>query len=165
MRSRDTSSASRQAAGRRSNKLEANAWPTGKAEPPPLPEAMAPTDRSTRQDRRQSTSTFVAKSRTWAMSCRAVFCRSAAAGDSSIRIPQGSGRIELADWLTDPDNPLVARVFVNRVWMHLMGEGLVRTVDNFGLQGERPTHPELLDTWRLSSCAVAGTSNRWFGRS
>ena len=56
----------------------------------------------------------------------------------------------MADWLTDPDNPLVPRVFVNRVWMYLMGEGIVRTVDNFGTQGERPTHPELLDAWRFA---------------
>lgn len=56
-----------------------------------------------------------------------------------------SGRYELALQLTDPDNPLVARVLVNRVWHHLFGRGIVPTVDNFGTLGEPPTHPELLD--------------------
>lgn len=56
-----------------------------------------------------------------------------------------SGRWELAQWLTDPRHPLTARVFVNRVWKHHFGEGLVRSPDNFGRLGERPTHPELLD--------------------
>ncbi|MEM0926792.1 MAG: DUF1553 domain-containing protein, partial [Planctomycetota bacterium] len=63
--------------------------------------------------------------------------------------PTGSGRIELANWLTDPDHPLVSRVVVNRVWSHLFGEGLVRSVDNFGQRGEHPTHPELLDALAL----------------
>jgi hypothetical protein len=56
-----------------------------------------------------------------------------------------SGRRELADWIASTDNPLTARVIVNRVWYHLIGEGIVRSVDNFGQLGDRPTHPELLD--------------------
>jgi len=57
-----------------------------------------------------------------------------------------SGRLELANWMTSEKNPLPARVIVNRVWHHLFGRGLVATVDNFGLMGSQPTHPELLDT-------------------
>jgi hypothetical protein len=56
-----------------------------------------------------------------------------------------SGRRELADWIASAENPLSARVMVNRVWYWLMGEGLVRTVDNFGTTGELPSHPKLLD--------------------
>ncbi len=61
-------------------------------------------------------------------------------------IPESSsGRLELAEWLVDPRNPLTARVLANRIWLKLMGEGLVRTPDNFGMTGETPTHPDLLD--------------------
>ena len=56
-----------------------------------------------------------------------------------------SGRRELAAWLASPRNPLTARVMVNRVWHHLFGTGIVRTVDEFGVTGELPSHPELLD--------------------
>ncbi|QDU09937.1 DUF1553 domain-containing protein [Gimesia aquarii] len=59
--------------------------------------------------------------------------------------PRQSGRLELANWLSRPENPLASRVIVNRVWKHLFGNGLVRSVDNFGHLGEQPTHPELLD--------------------
>jgi mono/diheme cytochrome c family protein len=56
-----------------------------------------------------------------------------------------SGRLELARWLTSPLQPLTGRVMVNRVWLGHFGEGLVRSPDNFGRLGEKPTHPELLD--------------------
>ena len=56
-----------------------------------------------------------------------------------------SGRLQFAQWITHPDNPLTARVLVNRVWMHLFGQGLVRSVDNFGATGDSPSHPLLLD--------------------
>jgi hypothetical protein len=58
---------------------------------------------------------------------------------------QSSGRLELAEWLTHPKNPLTPRVMANRVWHHVFGQGLVPSVDNFGVTGEKPSHPELLD--------------------
>lgn len=67
------------------------------------------------------------------------------AGDAQAPITQGSGRLELARWLASGQNPLTARVLVNRIWLHHFGEGIVRTPGNFGFLGERPTHPELLD--------------------
>ncbi len=66
--------------------------------------------------------------------------------DPQIEIPKDqSGRLQLVQWLTHPQHPLTSRVLVNRVWKHLFGAGLVRTVDNFGTAGESPSHRELLD--------------------
>jgi len=62
-----------------------------------------------------------------------------------MAVKSGSGRLELAEAIASPKNPLTARVYVNRIWHHLFGTGLVATVDNFGLLGEAPSHPELLD--------------------
>jgi hypothetical protein len=60
-------------------------------------------------------------------------------------VPETKRRAALAKWLTSPDNPLTARVLVNRVWGWHFGQGIVRTPNDFGAQGEAPTHPELLD--------------------
>jgi hypothetical protein len=66
-------------------------------------------------------------------------------GSNEKRYRDGSGRLELAGAIIDPENPLTARVIVNRVWMHHFGFGLVRTPSDFGFRGDPPTHPELLD--------------------
>jgi hypothetical protein len=69
----------------------------------------------------------------------------ATVGDPPIMPRDASGRLELARWIADAEHPLTSRVWVNRVWKHLFGQGIVRSVDNFGATGELPSHPDLLD--------------------
>src|SRR5262249_48364503 len=66
-------------------------------------------------------------------------------GEQPTLFKEGSGRLELARAIASKDNPLTARVLVNRVWAQHFGKGIVGTPSNFGNLGERPTHPELLD--------------------
>jgi hypothetical protein len=79
------------------------------------------------------------------------------------QIQQGSGRLELARAITSDNNPLTARVIVNRVWGQLFGQPLVRTPSNFGALGERPSHPELLDDLAVRFMQ-AGWSLKWLQR-
>ncbi|MEI7955082.1 MAG: PSD1 and planctomycete cytochrome C domain-containing protein [Verrucomicrobiota bacterium] len=66
-------------------------------------------------------------------------------GSEKNRFTNGSGRLELSQCMTDPSNPFLSRVMVNRIWQHLFGRGIVATPDDFGALGQAPTHPELLD--------------------
>ena len=65
--------------------------------------------------------------------------------EEPILVREGSGRLEFAEWIASPENPLTARVMANRIWLHLFGRAIVATTENFGLEGIPPTHPELLD--------------------
>ena len=80
------------------------------------------------------------------------------ASRATLSIPsEQSGRRQLAEWLVDDSNPLTPRVAVNRIWQRLFGRGIVPTVNNFGMNGEQPSHPELLD-WLASRLRDNGWS-------
>ena len=79
--------------------------------------------------------------------------------DHAIEVGEGSGRLGLASWVASKENPLTARVWANRIWLHLFGSGIVRTPDNFGSGGQRPDHPELLD-WLAAELMDSGWSTK-----
>ncbi|MBP3960741.1 PSD1 domain-containing protein [Gemmata sp. G18] len=87
-----------------------------------------------------------------------------AALDKPLTVPPAGAstttrRLQLAQWITNPQNPLTARVWVNRVWQYHFGQGLVRTPDNFGFTGDKPTHSELLD-WLASEFVQGGYTTK-----
>jgi mono/diheme cytochrome c family protein len=73
--------------------------------------------------------------------------------------PAAANRLDLARWLVSPENPLTPRVVVNEIWSHLLGRGIVGTLNDFGVRGERPTHPELLD-WLATEFLQLGWSRK-----
>ena len=90
------------------------------------------------------------------------------------RSENSANRLMLARWLVSQDNPLTARVFVNRVWFEIFGQGIVSTLEDFGIKGERPTHPELLDSlavefmedgWSLKNLVQRIVSSRMYRQS
>lgn len=78
------------------------------------------------------------------------------AGEKQDAVSEGSGRLQLAEWMVHSENPLTARVMANRIWKHHFGQGIVRSVDNFGKTGEPPTTPNCLISWRSVSSRAAG---------
>ena len=116
--------------------------------PPPLPTIPA-----TWNDHAKRTAIHVLRRGAWEDKGEPVGPRPPSvliADESDLAVDVSNPRTRLAEWITSPDHPLTARVFVNRVWQQHFGAGLVKTANDFGLRGEPPSHPELLD-WLAAS--------------
>lgn len=109
---------------------------------PERPEAMSVADDSAPEDARIHIRGSI---RNLGASVPRGFIQAALHGHAPGIPAEASGRLQLAQWITSRENPLTARIMVNRVWHWLFGAGIVRTTDNFGSTGEAPSHPELLD--------------------
>ncbi len=128
---------------------------------PKLPEAMAVSDDSAPHDVKVH---IRGNHLTLGREVPRRFPRIIAGEDQTPIGPQTSGRLELARWLTGNDNPLTARVIVNRIWQGHFGVGLVGSTDNFGRLGQRPTHPKLLD-WLAVRFVQSGWSVKQMHRT
>jgi cytochrome c553 len=113
--------------------------------PPPAPKAMSVTEQESPQDGHVHIGGGVRNLGPRVPRGFLTVLSSEALASTPTMVPGESGRLQLARWLASPRNPLAARVMVNRIWHHLIGVGIVRTTDNFGVAGERPSHPKLLD--------------------
>ncbi len=125
------------------NALEAELKSLEQSAPPPLPKAVSIEDQ---EDPGDSHLLLRGNVHDKGPSVARGFLQVMGADNARPEIPAGSsGRLELANWLVSANNPVTPRVYANRLWHHLFGSGLVKSVDNFGVQGDRPTHPALLD--------------------
>lgn len=123
-------------------KLEADLKKLDENAPTPLPKAIAVADAEQIDDCEIN---IRGEHRNLGPKAPRGFLQVAYTGPAPEIAEKQSGRLELANWIASPKHPLTARVFVNRIWHYLMGQGIVASVDNFGRLGNAPTHPELLD--------------------
>jgi hypothetical protein len=123
-------------------RLEAELKKLDENAPPPLPAAIAVADADKVDDCEIN---IRGEHRNLGPKAPRGFLQVAYSGPALKIEEKQSGRLELAEWIGSPQHPLTSRVFVNRIWHHLLGQGIVASVDNFGRLGDSPTHPELLD--------------------